>query len=173
MKTFTILRILFITIGLAWIAMFLLMVLSVPVPIIPFIGLTAAEFIIGIVGYMVRDREAAKKKENSLDRRHAVIATLATIALIIGTHPVLACSLVGPIPRWSCLTIPVELGFLVFSWYSCMILWTYIPVGSDCGGYMAIDTLFFSSGIIAIRYILLHVWACEFSWFTWVLTIQT
>jgi hypothetical protein len=146
MKTFTILRILFITIGLAWIAMFLLMVLSIPVPIIPFIVLTAAEFIIGIVGYMVRDREAAKKKENSLDRRHAVIATLATIALIIGTHPVLACSLVGPIPRWSCLTVPVELGFLVFSWYSCMIVWIYIPVGSDCGGYMAIDTLFFSSG---------------------------
>jgi hypothetical protein len=147
MKTFTILRILFITIGLAWIAMFLLMVLSIPVPVIPFIALTAAEFIIGIVGYMVRDREAAKKKENSLDRRHAVIATLATIALIIGTHPVLACSLVGPIPRWSCLTVPVELGFLVFSWYSCMIVWIYIPVGSDCGGYMAIDTLFFSSGV--------------------------
>jgi hypothetical protein len=147
MKTFTILRILFIAIGLAWTAMFLLMVLSIPVPIIPFIGLTAAEFIIGIVGYMVRDREAAKKKENSLDRRYALIAALTTIALIIGTHPALACSFVGPIPLWSCFTVPVEIGVLVFSWYSCMILWTYIPVGSDCGmRYMAIDTLFFSSG---------------------------
>jgi hypothetical protein len=143
MKTFTILRILFIAIGLAWTAMFLLMVLSIPVPIIPFIGLTAAEFIIGIVGYMVRDREAAKKKENSLDRRYALIAALTTIALIIGTHPALACSFVGPIPLWSCFTVPVEIGVLVFSWYSCMILWTYIPVGSDCGmRYMAIDTFF-------------------------------
>jgi len=107
MKTLIVLRIIATISGLGVLTGVILKLRPIPVPVFLLVGFSATSFIVGIVSYMISEKERGKEKRtHALSRKTAIIGSLTTLALVIGTHPVLACSFIGPVPSVLYVNLP-------------------------------------------------------------------